>query len=172
MSLLLLARAANNHRPLPGVTSRYWRIYATSTEASGAAAGYINCTLIALNRTEGDGINQVPIVGGTFNESSFYDGRYKSEQAWLNTKEDGTTNQMYFWHSASQGAPWWTSLDCGTGKSITARELVLIGTNVPTRMPKDFVVQTSANGTVWDDVVSFTGITGWSINAKKVFPLI
>lgn len=173
MSSLLLPIIVSRRRAIPpGVVSRYWRIYITETEANGAGYGYINCSLIALHRAPGDGVNQAAIVGGTTAESSSFVGPYTSGYAWKNTAEDGSTSTGSFWHSDNQSPPYWTTLDCGSGKSIEATELVLIGTNVPTRMPADFIVQTSTDGSTWATVKSFSGITGWSVTPKKVFALI
>jgi len=172
MSSLLLPIIVSRRRATPaGVVSRYWRIYITATEAAGTGSDYINCALIALHRVPGDGVNQVPIVGGTTAESSSFGGGYVSNYAWKNTAEDGSFSLGSFWHSSYQAPPYWATLDCGSGNSIEATELVLIGTNIPTRMPKDFEVQISTDGSTWTTVKSFAGITGWSAT-PKVFALI
>lgn len=157
---------------LPAITSRYWRIWITETENSGAGSGYINCDVIALHANAGDGINLVPVVGGTCTESSSYSAIYRSDRAWMNTLVDAGNSTGSFWHSNSQAPPFWAALDCGVGKSISARELSMRGTNIPTRMPSKFKVQISNDGSTWTDVVSFTGVSGWNNGLKKSFSLI
>jgi F5/8 type C domain. len=174
-----VARYTSNFTPPPvpfggpdtsitGITSRYWRLYVTAKESTD---GYINCGLIGLNAVVGDLTNQCPGTGGTASESSSYNASLTSINAWNNSSEDGTYNTSSFWHSASQSSPWWSTFDCGEGKSLTVRELALLGVNVPTRMPKDFQLQTSTDGVSWTTVLTKTGVIGWDTSVK-FFPLV
>lgn len=154
--------------PPSGYTARYWRLYITATQAND---GYINARLIGLNAAVGDLTNRCPVVGGTATESSIFGGSYFSINAWLNSKEDGTTDQASFWHSDFQSTPWWTIFDCGSGNTITANEIALCGVNIAGRMPKDFLVQTSPDGSAWTTVIQRAGVTGWDTTTPKFFTL-
>lgn len=164
MQQMMMAGAS---APVPGFTARYWRLWITATQAND---GYINAKLIGLNAVAGDGTNRCPVVGGTVTASSTYGANFP-QYAWLNSKEDGTNDQVSFWHSNSQAAPWWTIFDCGAGKTITANELALCGVNVAGRMPKDFLLQTSPDGSAWTTVMQRAGVTGWNTTTPKFFTL-
>ena len=151
--------------------ARYWRLYIPSTEASGTASGYINCCLIGLQYLPGQTTNQAAVVGGTCSESSALSAGYNSSYAWLNTHYDGTYLSASFWHSGAQSAPWWASIDAGSGKTIKATELALIGTNIASRMPNEFMLQTSSDGSTWTTVSHYSGISGWTDGVVRRFAI-
>lgn len=171
MSLLTMAAlSARRHRPKSGVTARFWKLNILSTVANDS---YINCALIGLNRVAGDKTNQCPSVGGTSTASSVYGSGYLSINAWNEGLEDGTAPAAgsSFWHSNSQAAPWWTIFDCGVGKSITASELALQGANIVTRMPSSFQLLTSNDGTAWNLVAAYSGISSWVAHQVRFFAI-
>ncbi|MFA5172687.1 MAG: discoidin domain-containing protein [Sulfuriferula sp.] len=169
----MMASEINNNNS-GSIVSRYWKLNITATELSGTGAGYINCDVIGLNAIPGDNTNQVPAFSATavFSQSSIYTSSYGSSNAWLSSDEHPTT-QTYFWHSANQNPAWWTTLDLGAGNSIGAKELALRGCNLAGRMPRDFEVQISSDGVVWQTVMSYSGVTGWDNNVTtKLFNLL
>ncbi len=157
----------------PGITSRYWRIYITATQNSD---GYLNCCLIGFNNAVGDQTNQAAsLASPVINQSSIYYGGYEAKWAITNSLETGAlypNGGNNFWHSNYQSTPFWASLDCGAGVSITVSEIAISGCNVAGRQPSAFQVQTSADGTNWTTVATYTGVSGWTTTTPKFFNLL
>ncbi len=147
------------------ISARIWRLNVTASADGGA---YMNILEIDLRESAG-GINACNGSGGTASESSAYSSVYTSKEAFFQPHPSGTT---YFWHSASQTAPWWAKFDFGPTLKKSIMEVSITGANIAGRQPKDFSIDYSDDGVTWKTRKSFSGVTGWVIGTPKVFSLI
>lgn len=162
--------------PSVGITARAYRIQIPrrSPGPSGTtAAGYMNflCGLAAMpggSNVAANGSGAL-VSGATAAASSSFSATFNAAAGW-GAERDGTGD---FWHSANQSAPWWISVDFGSGNTMTVRELYITPKNTlpDARTPAEFYLQTSDNGTTWADALHVTGITGWSLGVEKAWPL-
>lgn len=143
--------------------SRFWRMYATSTDLGD---GYMNLNQIAL-RTQPGGVNQCIGSGGTADQSSEYNSSLGAIHAFLETLDtDGE-----YWHSANQSTGWWASFDFGAGILVPVAEVSITNCNIAGRAPRDFSIQTSQDGQTWTNVASFSGVQNWELSVPKVFSI-
>lgn len=135
-----------------------WRIYVT--DADGGAAVSINEAELRATPGGADQCN-----GGTVSASSTYDIARDPTYAFDNNTGAGVN----FWGSLS-AAPQWLRYD--TPSPIDVNQVMIQARNDGNtfgQSPKDFEIQSSADGSAWDTEWSVTGSTGWADGEIRLF---
>lgn len=134
-----------------GGAARYWRIYVTANNGDG----FLSMNEVELRLTAG-GADQAS--GGTASASSSYFGDNG------NRAFDNNTTDVNSWVTSWAGGPEWLRYDFGAGNDKAIAEVAIWpeSTTSYTRAPKDFKIQSSADGSTWTDAATYATITGWS----------
>lgn len=141
---------------------RYYRIYITAN--TGELDGYSEMQEIELAVTAGG--DDITTPSAPANQSSYFASRTAAKLV-----DNNFTGAEEIWTSANQTFPQWVSFDLG--EQIKIAELRIYPTFEPwhARAPKDFIVQGSKNGTIWEDIKKFAGINDWQSGTPKSFDL-
>lgn len=136
---------------------RYWRVYIT---ANNGSVDYTYLTELEFRDSPG-GSDQA--VGGTGIASSVFDSNDREEKPY-----DGSDTSV--WMTAQgQVQPSWVGYDFGAGVNVSEIAVTAYIDSYNDRMPKDFDVQYSDDGSSWTTAWSVTGETGWGTTETRVF---
>lgn len=142
----------NQHNfPLVVITARYWRIFATNIN------GHPQYTsLDEFQLMDGTGMNRIETSGKTYLQSNTLGGIYDTPFLFNGTWGAGNAN---YW-AANGITNQWAGVDMGSPVAVGA---IRVGHNQnnSSEAPKDFLLQSSDNGSTWTTRVSATR-TVWS----------
>ena len=138
-----------------GISSRYWRLLVHAVDG-GAYASIGEFYLYAS--TDGTGTN---LATGTASQQG--DGSVGPASAGISGSTGDEAGSSF-----SPGTPWWWALDLGSALEIGSIAFTA-QRSVPDRTPKDFDLQTSADGSTWATIISYTGETGWIQYERRAF---
>ena len=143
---------------------RYWRLYITENNGS-------TVTIIGeAEFTEFDGGPDLTGAGTAFASTEF-SADYVAANAFNNTFNTGADNPAgRFWSTANGSAvPSWLGYDFGEGNEVEVASVRILADRATDRPPRDFTVQSSADGVVWDDEWTVEEQIGWAIGEMREF---
>jgi hypothetical protein len=137
--------------------ARHWRIYVTA----GFATDYTTIAEIELRATHG-GADQTG--SGTASASSFFSGQPAS-----NAFDNSASSS---WTSGATSKPQWIAYDFGSGNDVDIVQIALQSlASFQGRMPKDFALESSSDGSTWTTVKSFTDEPAWASAENRVLDI-
>ena len=153
---------------------------AVSAGVGGPAAGLVAAARWRINVTANNGdANYINMVGVTFlndvgadvTDGATYTSRSNiAAQVPANGFAEWIGPTIGHWScdvlSASGGYPQWLAFEAAT--AVTPLTFTIVGVRDPARMPQDFDVQYSDDGTIWTTLQSYTGETGWILDGTDI----
>lgn len=140
-----------------GTTWRYFRVYITAN--NGGSYTVIQGIELATSVGGAD----ITDGGEPTDESSFY-----PERDFSNVFEGRVSSSSYGWTTGKdETPPHWGWVDLGSETEVIEYRILTDTQGELARMPKDFVIQGSNDGTTWTDIQSYTGVTDWSVGVWK-----
>ncbi|HEY1402494.1 MAG TPA: discoidin domain-containing protein, partial [Pyrinomonadaceae bacterium] len=137
---------------------KYWRLYITEADSANS----IGIRQIEFRATPG---GPTQSTGGTASASTEYDSYRQAQFAF----DDDAGSTIYFW-SSTAGLPQWIAYEHAA--PVVVREVMIKARNDGDTYgtgPENFIVQSSDNGTVWNDEWTVTGATGWTNGEVRTF---
>ncbi|ASN69682.1 putative tail protein [uncultured Caudovirales phage] len=134
---------------------RYWRVLVNETVESL----YLSIGEIFLVRNSNDLITS----GKTYNQSS------KSGAKGAEACFDGIINGSLYWYTRISNLPAWVSIDMGNPVLVDRIDIAMSTSAGVNESPKDFLIQRSNDGLVWETVKTVTGATGWTLGTRRQF---
>lgn len=148
-----------------GATYRYWRIYVTAVNAGA----YLAIQEIELRATPG-GPDLTHPLDPAYQSSYFAPDNAVAGKAIDDIFTNPATGCFVTDGSAM---PQWGSWDLGSPETVAEFAIwpQYHDVNGPDRAPKDFVIQGSDDNATWVDVLTLTGVSGWTAGTAKTFDL-
>lgn len=145
---------------------RYWRLNITATNGDTICA----IQEIELRATPGGPTLTTPLSPTSASSVNGGSGVYSSKNV---VDGDKTSSTVGLWLSET-GLPQWIYIDLGPSAPAVV-EVGIWPENYPpfdaTRSPRDFVIQSSADASTWNDRRTLVGETGWSTGHPRSYSI-
>lgn len=148
----------------PSPNKRFWRVYITANNGDA----YTSVQEIELRTTQG-GVD-VTTPASPAGQSSFSISGVPYDGAAVFNNEFSSAAAVVWVTAGATNPPHWVSVDLAIPMRVV--EIAIWSQNFtqgPARAPKDFEVQGSDDGVVWQTVSTHTAQTGWVAGTPKVF---
>ena len=143
-------------------SARHWRIHITANNGDP----FTTLKEVQFVKADNSLVNRTSII--TTQSSAYQPTDSAADLVDGNVVDDDTSA----WATAvGQAVPSWVAFDLGSAQAIKRIEIMPQTFNLPARAPRDFTIQSSANGVDWTTVKTVVGAALWVADTYRAIEL-